>query len=218
MPKGYPDPSTTCSIPGCGKARKSRGWCSMHYSRWIHHGDPLALKRYPRDGSPKVFGGLCLVPLSSGRWAITDATDYAIVRQHKWFWREDSGISYAAAVPAGTKDTLLLHRSIMGFTAGDGRRVDHINRNGLDNRRCNLREADASQNGANAKLRTGYTSVYRGVSLPKGQRKWRASIGYKGRVITLGSHEDEVDAAKAYDRAARELHGEFAFQNFPDES
>ncbi|MHC4566413.1 MAG: 5'-3' exonuclease H3TH domain-containing protein, partial [Planctomycetota bacterium] len=96
--------------------------------------------------------------------------------------------------------------------------VDHINRNRLDNRKANLRPATAAQNGQNrVKYRKGkYSSKYKGVSRRRSRMPWRATIRVNGRPKHLGSFTSEVRAAKAYDRAAKKYHGEFAVLNFSE--
>lgn len=94
---------------------------------------------------------------------------------------------------------------------------DHINRNGLDNRKANLRPATVSQNLCNrTKTKAKTRSKYKGLEWDKTQRKWRARIQLNGRKIHLGSFANEIDAAKAYDKKARDLFGQFACLNFPD--
>ena len=95
--------------------------------------------------------------------------------------------------------------------------VDHINHNGLDNRKANLRPATCAQNNYNRiHLRKSQSSKYTGVSWQKQSKKWMVQIRYKGRRIFLGLFEDEIQAAKAYDKAAKIYHGEFASLNFPE--
>jgi hypothetical protein len=108
-----------------------------------------------------------------------------------------------------------LHRVIMD--ALPNQMVDHINGNGLDNRRCNLRLATVLQNNVNRRSRPGSTSKYVGVHWCSDRGKWMAAIGSdNGRKKNLGRYLDEVEAAKAYDKAAFAMYGEFANLNFPE--
>lgn len=101
------------------------------------------------------------------------------------------------------------------MTAPTGLVVDHINHNGLDNRRRNLRIVTAKQNSWNMRSAKGRgTSNYKGVGWVKNKRKWRASISIDNKPKHLGYFEDEKKAAAAYDKAAKEHRGEFAVLNF----
>ena len=111
----------------------------------------------------------------------------------------------------GAKDAVCLYAVIMGRRKGMV--VDHINGDRLDNRRCNLRFATRQQNAWNARKYRHSTSSFKGVR-PSGKR-WRAVIYEDNRQINLGHYETEIEAALAYDCAARERRGEFATLNFP---
>lgn len=95
--------------------------------------------------------------------------------------------------------------------------VDHINGNTRDNRRCNLRVCTQHQNTYNQKVRKNNTSGYKGVYFHKTNKKWCAFISVP-KSKYLGSFETKEEAARAYDKVARELHGGFARLNFPEES
>jgi len=99
------------------------------------------------------------------------------------------------------------------FVFGRKIRLDHWNRNKLDNRKGNLRPATRSQNAGNAKLRDFKTSRYRGVYFSKSSGKWVVQIGGIGRRESLGAFNDEDEAGKAYNKAAIAYFGEFAALN-----
>jgi hypothetical protein len=92
--------------------------------------------------------------------------------------------------------------------------VDHISRDGLDNRKCNLRKATHTQNQINSISNRG-TSKYKGVSWDKSRSKWVGKLG-NGPDHFLGRFDSEEDAARAYDRAVIQKYGEFARPNFPE--
>lgn len=99
----------------------------------------------------------------------------------------------------------------MGFK--DFAQPDHINRNRLDNRRCNLRPVTLSQNNCNRGIPSNNTSGYKGVWFDKCRGKWRGDIRVSGKKISLGYHDDPKEAVKAYNEAALKYHGEFAVLN-----
>lgn len=91
--------------------------------------------------------------------------------------------------------------------------MDHINRNTSDNRWCNLRPCNAAENSFNQGFHKNNTSGIKGVHWNKRNKKWFARISYNKKRIFLGSFDCKVDAAKAYNVAAIEHHGEFAYLN-----
>ena len=105
---------------------------------------------------------------------------------------------------------LMLHRAILGEVEYF---VDHINGNKLDNRKCNLRQATKNQNEHNTPMRATNTSGYKGVSWAKQNKKWQAQITVNSKHKHLGFHTTKEAAARAYNRAALEYHGEFAYLN-----
>lgn len=154
-----------------------------------------------------------LIPLNKGQFAIVDDEDYDWLSQRKWQFGTGG---YAGRIQrVGRKTTpLLMHRVIMN--APDGTEVDHRNRNKLDNRKSNLRLCTPSQNQANTPKRGTGTSRYKGVSWAKSCDRWIAHIHINRKTRHVGSFTSELDAAKAYDAAAREYFGSFAYLNFPE--
>jgi hypothetical protein len=159
-----------------------------------------------------------LIPVGQGRYAIVDADDYDRLAKYKWQLCSNGHTSYAfrySSRSGGKKrHKVLMHREIIDIP--EGMVCDHINRKAHDNRKANLRPATSSQNSCNTRNRSQATSRYRGVSQAATSNKWVANIRANGRRIYLGVFDDKVDAAKAYDAAAKKYHGEFAVLNFPD--
>lgn len=156
------------------------------------------------------------VPLTDGVFALVDEEDAPLVGRLNWrLFQPRPGAFYAMArghVSSGGGRGSLMHRLILG--APLRALVDHINGDGLDNRRSNLRLASPSQNGANQLSRTG-SSRFKGVSWSRRDQNWAAFIHVDRRTRPLGRYSSEEEAAKAYDAAAREAFGRFAAVNFP---
>jgi hypothetical protein len=158
--------------------------------------------------------GTYTVPLSRGSAAIIDAVDLPLVRGHNWtLSTAKDRPDYAVWRPNGR--TVYLHRLILG--AGEGEFVDHLDRDGLNCRRSNLRRSTPQGNMANVAKRSTNSNLYKGVRKRCDRRRWTARIQFNGHGIHLGSFDRAEDAARAYDAKARELFGEFAGLNFPDE-
>lgn len=154
------------------------------------------------------------VLLTQGYVAIVDAADAERVLAHRWRAKVSGRTVYAqrgVQRSDGTWRQQSLHSFLTGYA-----RTDHRNGDGLDNRRSNLREATAGENGRNRRIDRDNTSGFKGVCWHKRDRRWQASIRVGGRSPRhLGYFPTPEEAARAYDAAARELHGEFATLNFP---
>jgi len=159
------------------------------------------------------------IPLTRGCFATVDDKDYAALAKYKWqVLNGRAGNKYAIRTPSNQKAGELMHRSII--KPPEGYETDHINGNGLDNRRENLRMVTRSQNNQNRrKSHKKCSSKYKGVSLDKRCGRWGAYINSRKQRQRLGYHDTEELAAKAYDIKAAELFGEFALLNrdmFPE--
>ena len=175
---------------------------------------PIMLYRRLTQGHP-----FRRIPLTQGKHAIVDPEDYHALTSYKWMAQRGGRTFYANAWsrnPKTRKKKLIaMHRLIIN--APEGMLVDHINHNGLDNRKANLRLATHAQNSANARKSKGNQhSKYKGVYPRPDCKKWCARIRHNKKSIHLGYFDTETQAAKAYDRAAKQHHGAFASLNFPE--
>lgn len=154
-----------------------------------------------------------LVPLSDGSFAKIDKDDKHIA--DRWNWSiNDKGYAYRGKSKGdGKAKNISLHREILG--AKESETVDHINGDRRDNRKKNLRLVSMDQNAINRKLSSRNKSGFKGVSFRKDTGKWRACISKNGVLIRIGNYETKEQAARAYDKKAIKLHGEYAVLNFP---
>jgi len=151
--------------------------------------------------------------LTRGLVTLLDNDDYESMRHWTWYASNSSKHPYAIRrLSQPPRPIIVMHRVIMN--APDDAVVDHINGDSLDNRRCNLRICTTQENVRNRRTRAA-SSGFKGVSLHSQSRLWRAAIHIDAKQITLGYFKDAVDAAHAYDDAAREYFGSFARLNFP---
>lgn len=165
------------------------------------------------------------IQLTQGQVALIDEIDsdlaevkwYALCHKHNHSYYASRNLYLANGKRQGERLHRVILARIVGRPLKHGEDCDHINRNSLDNRRCNLRVATRSENCSNKAARVDNKIGYKGVHFHTKTKRWRASITKYGKRVSLGLFTTPEEAARAYDTAARELHGDFAFLNFPSE-
>lgn len=149
------------------------------------------------------------VNLTRGKVTFIDDEDYELISKYRWYAILARGHWYASAHIESWSSLNGMHRLIM--SPKDNEVIDHVNGNGLDNQRSNLRICSHRQNIVNSKKRSGTSSEFKGVTWHCG--KWQASIQTNRKSFYLGRYSDENEAAMAYDVKAVELFGNFAATN-----
>jgi hypothetical protein len=199
-----------CQVSDCNTKHYGLGYCSKHYKQIKRTG-----KTYQSYLDPNIFefiDNICLILLldmqgaTKGK-AIIDREDYPKVKDMKW---RLSGNGYVMS--GAKKQQVYLHR-IVFVDLPDGVIVDHKDMDLMNNRKSNLRASTRSQNGANSKITKSNRSGFKGVYLPSDKKKFVARIQAHGIPYNLGYFDNKIDAAKAYDKKAVEVFGEFAATN-----
>lgn len=196
-----------CKAPNCENEHYTIGYCRKHYTQNYRHGHTLDVTRCDRRPAT-IEGNVAKLPLG-----INAKDGYAIVdKKHsyldKYNWHLNQyGYVVRSGYINGKKTIIQLHREIMLFP---DKSIDHVSGDKLDNRKHNLREATVSQNGYNRGAMSNNKSGYKGVSWQKKAKRFRAAICVNTVRMHIGQYKTAIEAAKAYDRAALKLHGEFA--------
>lgn len=145
-----------------------------------------------------------LIPLTKGKFAKVDNEDFEKLKNINWVYNN----KYARNIKSG-----YMHRFIMNTPINMD--TDHINHDTLDNRKYNLRICSRSKNNMNTiSVDVNKKSIYKGVTWFKRDLKWKSQIMINYKNIHIGYFTSEIEAAKAYDKKAKELFGEFALTNF----
>lgn len=153
-----------------------------------------------------------IIKLTKGYEAIVDEDNYNELSKYKWYYH-NSGYAIRSIRKNDKKFTIYMHREILK----NEKFIDHINGNGLDNRKENLRECSHKENIRNRNKQKNNTSGFKGVFWDKNKNVYKAQIKVNQKNIYLGSFTDKEEAAKIYDKAAIKYFGEFARLNFSNE-
>lgn len=162
----------------------------------------------------RVCDGLCYILLSRGKEAICDIIDFDLVSGHNWCAQKGRRTFYALTNVRtnGGQASVMIHRMILN-PSNSRVQVDHVDGNGLNNRRNNLRLCSSSGNNKNRRLNINSSSGFKGVSWHKSTKKWQAYIKLNDKQIYLGSFAAKESAALAYNKAAKEFHHVYAKLN-----
>lgn len=159
-----------------------------------------------------------IIKITQNKEVLVDDKDYDELIKYRWYFvdKPRAKYGYVATDMRNTNNKyktrhVYMHRFLLNPPRN--KIVDHINRNGLDNRRANLRICTYTQNNGNFFMGVRNKSGYKGVSWHKATNKWRATLLYKGEQQYLGIYDDKLEAAKAYNEAAIKYFGEFARPN-----
>lgn len=154
------------------------------------------------------------IPLTKGLFALVDDCDFDALNQFKWHASKHKNTFYAKKVFRnldGTKAITMMHRALL--SPKESEQVDHADRDGLNNCRTNLRICTYSENNKNRRIFKNNTSGYRGViAAPNG--RFYAQIYKNGRCTALGGYGSILQAAEAYEAAAKRIYGDFAKQDW----
>jgi len=164
-----------------------------------------------------------VIPLTQGYYSVVDDKDFLYLSKFSWRIDRNSDGKPAYAKRSlvnnfGVSTTVRMHSEVLRKAlkarklCTDDVQVDHINFNGLDNRKANIRLCTAAENQArtkNARNKSGY----RGVVWNEGRRAWESKISYKGKRLQLGFFRKRINAAKAYNKAAIGIYKRFAILN-----
>lgn len=175
------------------------------------------------DAQPKELNAMAsiAIPLHSqkcpGLFATIDESDFDLVSAYKWHPMVPKNPDYSTYAFSQTKrSTIYLHRLITAAKTGDY--VDHIDHDGLNNLRSNLRVCTQSQNMQNRNSHGGNTTGFMGVYFHKKTNKYQAQLQKNGRKISAGLYPTPEEAARARDQAALKHFGVYAYLNFPEEA
>ncbi len=151
-----------------------------------------------------------LIPLTKGKFTQVDDEDYDILIERKFYYTSQRVVCNVKE--NGKWKNVAIHHLILGKPK-KGFVIDHINRDPLDNRRCNLRVCTQSNNIMNTTKRPNFSSKYKGVSYIQKTKKYQSTITINGVQKNLGAFKNEIDAAIKYNEAVIKYFGEYGVLN-----
>lgn len=204
-----------CTVKGCNNKVLANGLCSKHYSQMRRYGKIFLYSYRDKYNHIEILDDHAEIYLINkdneicGKCLI-DLEDINLVKNIKWHKSELQRNTYYCL--SNDKQWKRIHRLILGIT-DTNIFVDHINHNGLDNRKSNLRVCTNQQNNCNCKIPKNNTSGCKGVYWSEERQKWCAQITINNKTKSLGRFKNYEDAIKARNKAASKYYGEFANEN-----
>ena len=153
------------------------------------------------------------IPLTQGKVALVDDEDFEYLNQWKWNYHKSRKTGYATRSfwKEGKGSTIIMHRLLLN--ASKEQMVDHINHNGIDNRKHNLRLCTPHENACNSEKQINNSSGIKGVDYFDRLKKWRVRIQSNNKQFHIGVYPTKETALIAYNEAAIKYHGAFALLN-----
>lgn len=204
-----------CTVEGCNNKILANGLCSKHYFQMRRYGKVFLYSyrdKYNHIELLEDHAEIYLVNKDNeicGKCLI-DLEDVDLVKDIKWHKSELQRNTHYCL--SNDKQWKRLHRLILGIS-DPTMFVDHINHNGLDNRKSNLRVCTNRQNNCNCHIPKNNRSGCKGVYWSEERQKWCAQITINNKTKSLGRFENYEDAVNARNQAANKYYGEFANEN-----
>lgn len=199
-----------CKVEDCNNIVLAKGYCSKHYNQIRRHGKIIENKNVNKIEIIEDHAEIYLYNIKHEliAKALIDIEDIDKVKNYKWTTHNNRNKTLYVLTSNANISNKLLHRFLMN--APEGMVVDHINRNPLDNRKCNLRICTNTQNMQNCDMRKNNTSGCKGVYWAKDKNKWTVQIGLNGKTKYIGRFENYEDAVKARIEAVEKHYGKFS--------
>ena len=201
-----------CSVENCHNKVMAKGLCSKHYSQLRRYGKIFKYSSRDKTNHIEILEDHAEIFLIDKNneicaKALIDLDDVDKVKNIKWHRSDLQRSTYYCI--SNNSEWCRIHRLIMGVTDKDIV-VDHINHNGLDNRKSNLRICTSGQNTCNCLTSKNNKSGHKGVYWSKERKKWCAQISINNKTKGLGRYDTIEEAIEAREKAAKEYYGEFA--------
>jgi len=212
-----------CSVPNCDRKHYGHGYCNKHYVQIYKYGTIISTNPRSRNDPNEIIVDtiICKMKLYSPYGEEVEETVFDLkykeeIEKYKWHLGNHGYVAAKFLDENNKTHQMLLHQFIIylsGKEVKDDQEIDHKDTNKLNNLEDNIRICTKSQNQQNKNIQNNNTSGYIGVTWNKHAKKWQAQIWNNGKIIHIGLFLVKEDAARAYNAAAINYHGDFAVLN-----